>query len=87
MTVLVGARDRARGEAAVDGLRKSSHGVHLVVRDVADEQSVAHAVSTRRPPTAGRRRGRRADVLPPRRWASAVEALRFMPVPTLANGP
>ena len=45
MTVLVGARDRARGEAAVDGLRESSRDVHLVVLDVADERSVARAAA------------------------------------------
>ena len=45
MTVLVGARDRGRGEAAVDGLRKNSRDVHLVVLDVADEQSVARAAA------------------------------------------
>lgn len=45
MTVLVGARDRARGEAAVDSLRKDSPNVHLVVLDVADEQSVARAAA------------------------------------------
>jgi len=58
MTVLVGARDRRRGEAAVDGLRENlrrgspprvpptnSRDVHLVVLDVADEQSVARAAA------------------------------------------
>ena len=45
MTVLVGARDRERGEAAVEGLRKTSRDVHLVNLDVADEQSVARAAA------------------------------------------
>jgi NAD(P)-dependent dehydrogenase (short-subunit alcohol dehydrogenase family) len=45
MTVLVGARDRERGEAAVEGLRNTSRDVHLVTLDVADEQSVARAVA------------------------------------------
>lgn len=45
MTVLVGARDRLRGEAAVDGLRESSGDVHLVVLDVADDESVARAAA------------------------------------------
>jgi len=45
MTVLVGARDRRRGEAAVDGLRENSRDVHLVVLDVTDEQSVARAAA------------------------------------------
>jgi NAD(P)-dependent dehydrogenase (short-subunit alcohol dehydrogenase family) len=45
MTVLVGARDRARGEAAVDNLRHGSRDVHLVVLDVADEQSVGRAAA------------------------------------------
>jgi NAD(P)-dependent dehydrogenase (short-subunit alcohol dehydrogenase family) len=45
MTVLVGARDRERGEAAVEGLRKTSRDVHLVSLDVADEQSVARAAA------------------------------------------
>ena len=43
MTVLVCARDRARGEAAVEGLRETSRDVHLVVLDVADEESVGRA--------------------------------------------
>jgi NAD(P)-dependent dehydrogenase (short-subunit alcohol dehydrogenase family) len=45
MTVLVGARSRERGEAAVEGLRKNGRDVHLVVLDVADERSVAHAAA------------------------------------------
>jgi NAD(P)-dependent dehydrogenase (short-subunit alcohol dehydrogenase family) len=45
MTVLVGARDRARGEAAVNELRESSRDVHLVVLDVADEKRVARAAA------------------------------------------
>jgi NAD(P)-dependent dehydrogenase (short-subunit alcohol dehydrogenase family) len=43
ITVLMGARDRVRGGVAVDELRKTSHDVHLVLLDVANEQSVAHA--------------------------------------------
>lgn len=45
MTVLVGARDRARGEAAVARLRAMSLDVHLVLLDVADEASVARAAT------------------------------------------
>jgi NAD(P)-dependent dehydrogenase (short-subunit alcohol dehydrogenase family) len=45
MTVLVGARDRLRGEAAVEGLRDGSRDVHLVVLDVADDASVARAAA------------------------------------------
>jgi NAD(P)-dependent dehydrogenase (short-subunit alcohol dehydrogenase family) len=47
MTVLVGARDRRRGEAAVMSLRTNSHDVdvHLVHLDVADEASVARAAA------------------------------------------
>jgi len=45
MTVLIGARDRARGEAAVEVLRKDSRDVQLVVLDVADEHSIARAVA------------------------------------------
>ncbi|MEO7730271.1 MAG: SDR family oxidoreductase [Kofleriaceae bacterium] len=45
MTVLVGARDRGRGEAAVASLRTDSPDVHLVVLDVADEASVARAAA------------------------------------------
>jgi NAD(P)-dependent dehydrogenase (short-subunit alcohol dehydrogenase family) len=45
MIVLVGARDRARGEAAVEGLREHSRDVHLVLLDVADEPSVARAAA------------------------------------------
>ncbi len=43
MTVLVGARDRERGESAVTSLRASSPDVHLMLLDVADEASVARA--------------------------------------------
>jgi NAD(P)-dependent dehydrogenase (short-subunit alcohol dehydrogenase family) len=43
LTLLVGARDRERGEAAVEGLRETSRNVHLVTLDVSDEQSVARA--------------------------------------------
>lgn len=43
MTVLVGARDRGRGESAVAKLREAAPAVHLVVLDVADETSVRHA--------------------------------------------
>ena len=45
MTVLVGARDRTRGEAAVTRLRAAdaSADIHLVVVDVADDASVAAA--------------------------------------------
>jgi NAD(P)-dependent dehydrogenase (short-subunit alcohol dehydrogenase family) len=45
MTVLVGARDRRRGEAAVTSLRTNSQDVHLVHLDVADEASVARAAA------------------------------------------
>lgn len=45
MTVLVGARDRARGEAAVAELRAASatDDLHLVLVDVADDESVSAA--------------------------------------------
>jgi len=43
MTVLVGARDRGRGESAVASLRDISPDVHLVLVDVADEASIARA--------------------------------------------
>src|SRR5688500_13258662 len=45
MTVLVGARDRARGEAAVSRLRAATarQDVHLVLVDVADDESVSDA--------------------------------------------
>jgi NAD(P)-dependent dehydrogenase (short-subunit alcohol dehydrogenase family) len=45
MTVILGARDRARGEAARDGLRENSRDVQLVVLDVADEHSVTRAAA------------------------------------------
>lgn len=45
LTVLVGARDRARGEAAVDRLRAVSPGGHFVPLDVTDEASVARAAT------------------------------------------
>lgn len=45
MTVLVGARDRERGEAAVGSLRASSPDVHLVVLDISDEASIARAAA------------------------------------------
>jgi NAD(P)-dependent dehydrogenase (short-subunit alcohol dehydrogenase family) len=45
MTVLVGARDRERGEAAVSSLRTNSPDVHLVLLDVADEASAARAAA------------------------------------------
>jgi NAD(P)-dependent dehydrogenase (short-subunit alcohol dehydrogenase family) len=45
MTVLVGARDRARGQAAVAALRESSRDVQLVVLDVANPESVARAAA------------------------------------------
>lgn len=45
MTVLVGARDRGRGESAVASLRTNSHDVHLVHLDVADEASIARAAA------------------------------------------
>jgi len=45
LTVLVGARDRERGESAVTSLRASSPDVHLVLLDVADEASVARAAA------------------------------------------
>ncbi len=45
MAVLVGARDRARGEAAVARLRAATarQDVHLVLVDVADDESVSAA--------------------------------------------
>jgi NAD(P)-dependent dehydrogenase (short-subunit alcohol dehydrogenase family) len=46
MTVLVGARDRQRGEAAVTRLRAISPDVHLVDIDVADEASVTRAAAS-----------------------------------------
>jgi NAD(P)-dependent dehydrogenase (short-subunit alcohol dehydrogenase family) len=45
MTVLVGARDRERGEAAVVSLRAETRDVHLVVLDVADAASIARAAA------------------------------------------
>jgi NAD(P)-dependent dehydrogenase (short-subunit alcohol dehydrogenase family) len=45
MAVLIGARDRARGEAAVHSLREHARDVHLVVLDVADEPSVGRAAA------------------------------------------
>ena len=45
MTVLVGARDRARGESTVTSLRTRWPDVHLVILDVADEASVARAAA------------------------------------------
>jgi NAD(P)-dependent dehydrogenase (short-subunit alcohol dehydrogenase family) len=45
MTVLVGARDRGRGEATVAGLRETTPDVHLVVLDVSDDASLAHAAA------------------------------------------
>jgi NAD(P)-dependent dehydrogenase (short-subunit alcohol dehydrogenase family) len=45
MTVLVGARDRERGESAVASLRAHSPDAHLVLLDVADESSVALAAA------------------------------------------
>jgi NAD(P)-dependent dehydrogenase (short-subunit alcohol dehydrogenase family) len=45
ITVLVGARDRARGESAVRSLREHSPDVHLVLIDVADEASIARAAA------------------------------------------
>ena len=45
MTVLVGARDRERGEAAVASLRSTSPDVHLVALDVSDEASTARAAA------------------------------------------
>ena len=45
MTVLVGARDRKRGEAAVTSLRTKLDDVHLLHLDVADEASVARAAA------------------------------------------
>lgn len=43
MTVLIGARNRDRGEAALAALRTSARDVQLVILDVADEQSVRRA--------------------------------------------
>ncbi|MGZ3417449.1 MAG: SDR family oxidoreductase [Polyangiales bacterium] len=45
MTVLVGTRDRERGEAAVASLRADSPDVHLVQLDVADAASIARAAA------------------------------------------
>jgi NAD(P)-dependent dehydrogenase (short-subunit alcohol dehydrogenase family) len=45
MTVLVGARDRGRGESAVTSLRKNAPDVHLVLVNVADEASAARAAA------------------------------------------
>lgn len=45
MTVLVGARDRERGEAAVASLRAEATDVHFVQLDVADEASIARAAA------------------------------------------
>ena len=45
MTVLIGARDRARGEATVADLRKDGADVQLVMLDVADAASVARAAA------------------------------------------
>jgi len=42
-TVLVGARDRARGEAAVADLRAITPNVHLIVLDTTDDTSLARA--------------------------------------------
>ncbi len=44
MTVLVGARDRERGERAVARLREHASDVHLVELDVTDGESIAAAV-------------------------------------------
>ncbi|HET9931354.1 MAG TPA: SDR family oxidoreductase [Polyangiaceae bacterium] len=46
LTVLMGARDQGRGEAAVDGLRNNSRDVQLLILDVADEQSIARAAAS-----------------------------------------
>jgi len=45
LTVLVGARDRGRGESAVATLRANSPDVHLVLLDVADEADAARAAA------------------------------------------
>lgn len=45
MTVLVGARDRERGEAAVASLRTISPDVHLVLIDVSDVASIERAAA------------------------------------------
>jgi NAD(P)-dependent dehydrogenase (short-subunit alcohol dehydrogenase family) len=45
MTVLVGVRDRGRGDSAVTRLRAMSLDAHLVLLDVADEGSVARAAA------------------------------------------
>jgi NAD(P)-dependent dehydrogenase (short-subunit alcohol dehydrogenase family) len=45
MTVLVGARDRGRGESAVTSLRANSPDVHFVLLDVADEADAARAAA------------------------------------------
>lgn len=45
MTVLVGARDRERGEAAVASLRADSPDVHFVPLDVVDAASIARAAA------------------------------------------
>src|SRR6185295_10346090 len=43
MTVLVGARDRGRGDHAVTRLSERSPTVHLVVLDITDPASIAAA--------------------------------------------
>jgi NAD(P)-dependent dehydrogenase (short-subunit alcohol dehydrogenase family) len=43
MTVLVGARDRGRGEVAVGALRSSGIDAHLLLLDVTDAASIASA--------------------------------------------
>lgn len=43
LTVLVGARDRGRGESAVASLREVSPDVHLILLDVSDPASAARA--------------------------------------------
>lgn len=45
MTVLVGARDRTRGEAAVADLRKSGGDVQLVALDVGDATNIRSAAA------------------------------------------
>src|SRR4051794_8027678 len=43
MTVLIGARDRARGQTAAEDLRKEGIDAHPIGIDVTDEQTIAQA--------------------------------------------
>lgn len=46
ITVLVGARDAERGQAAVQKLKNGGADAHFVLLDVSDEESVARAVQS-----------------------------------------